>query len=637
MPAGTCRRRILKRAKTTLMNRIQSTKPVLLLAMVCWMASCAVIPTCPNQLLPVVEVQVNNSASTHDDYINTTGFTPCRARITNVNRAFGSGLNFPGGVAIELRNRNLSTDLTVSATSSGTTSAFFATLPGNGGWLNFFIRGNATSTIDKSAILELATAGATCNEVVLSRKALMVPSGTPPIPSTPGRPQVEIEVGSVSHLDDYITWAPTTCRIKWANPTTPTATLNVTLRNMGTPERLRFSGTAPAPGTTATSATVTVTLTGDAWANFYVAGNNGNASVNDKDAVIEVVDGTGQLLSREGVMVRIRKNVNSLTTTERDRYLEALRDAHQTYNSYMSFRNAHSRNGAGFANIGHRQAHIGSAFLPWHRAFVLNLERILQASDPSVALPYWHFDQSSPGMFSPEFMGANNPAGTTAAVLAASNPISTWNIPGQPVGIRRRTPYGNAGIPSSVTGTGTGVATEAGTLALGANYANFKNMEGTTHNGAHNNSGNGGVSWIGGDPAIAPQDPLFYFLHCNVDRLWAKWQWVNNRFDGTQVGTYDLQGSHAAPVIAPAYAETATGRITLNRTFGQYVDDTLWPWDNITGTGGGTAVTAERPVVAPLTPFPIVLGGIFPGSRPTVKNTIDFRLSNFAYDDFFPY
>lgn len=160
------------------------------------LSGCAVVPTCPNQLLPVIEVQVNNTASTHDDYLTTSGYTPCRARITNVNKVLSSGLNFPGGVEVELRNKRLSTDLTVSPTSSGSTTSFFATLPGNGNWLDFFIKGNTTSSVDKSAILEIASAGVTCNEVVLTRKGVMVPTGASPIPGT--RPQVEIEVGSIS-------------------------------------------------------------------------------------------------------------------------------------------------------------------------------------------------------------------------------------------------------------------------------------------------------------------------------------------------------------------------------------------------------------------------------------------------------
>jgi len=583
--------------------------------------SCAVLPTCTNSRMPTVEIQVNNTESNHDDYVTTTGFISCRARIVNFNKEFGTGLNFPGGTDIEFRNKRLSTDLIISTTSSGTSSSFFATLPGNGGWFNFFIRGNSLSTQDKSSIIEIATAGATCNEVVVARKGLMVSNSPAPIPNT--NPQVAIEVGSISTADDYIAWNPVFSRIKWLNPGSPASTLNVTIRNMSGFNRLRFALGTLASGTTATNSTINLTLNGDgSWVSFYVAGNNSNASLDDKDAVFEVLESTN-LLARDAVMVRIRKNANTLTTIERDKYLEALREVHQTYNFYMLFRNSHSQN-----NVAHRQAHSGSAFLPWHRAFMLHFERLLQASDPSVALPYWHFDQPSPNMFNANFIGSNPTSPATQAIVNASNALSTWQIPSAALGIRRRTPYGDNGIPSSVSGTGTGVATETATLALGTNYINFIGMEGTIHNGAHNNSGNS-ISWVAGSAAIAPQDPLFYFLHSNIERLWGKWQWVNTRFDATQASSYDLQGGHSnSPSLPPS--------ISPNRTFGQYVDDSMWPWDNKTGTSQGTG-TLERPTVAPLTPFPIVLGGLMPFSMPTVKSTIDFRVINFGYDDFFPY
>ena len=601
---------------------------ILLSALIGIWSGCAVNPRCPGELMPIVEVQINNTASNHDDYVNTSTFIPCRARIVNANKAFGSGLNFPGGVEVEVRNRKLSTDLRVSLVNSGTSTQFFTTLPANGGWQDFFIRGNTASSTDKSAILELATAGSTCNEVVLSRKGLMV-ENTPPIPAS-GRPQVEIEVGSISCLDDYVTWSPTSCRVKWINPPNATATLGITLRNMPGTNRLRFANTQPAAGSTATSTTTTLTLSGDgAWQSFFIAGNNGNPSVNDKDAVIEVLEtSSNNLLAREGVMVRVRKNANAISAGERDRYLEALRDVHQTYDFYMLFRNSHSRDVGGASTIAHRQAHSGSGFLPWHRAFALHFERLLQSSDPSVALPYWHFDQSSPNMFNANFIGANPAAPSNQAVLNASNPISTWTIPGEITGIRRRTPYGDSGTP--------GVFTEAASLGLGLNYVNFKNMEVNTHNGAHSNSSVAGSgTWIGGSAAIAPQDPLFYFLHSNVDRLWAKWQWVNNRFDPTQANTYDLQQSHASPPagLAPVFTQAPSGQITANRTLGQYLEDQMWPWDNITGGAG----TAQRPSIAPLTPFPIVIGGLMPGSKPSVRLTIDHRAMNFAYDDVFPY
>src|SRR4051794_16035074 len=62
-----------------------------------------VIPPCPDALMPVIEVQVNNTASNEDDYGSTTAYTICRARVTNVVNSSGNN-NFQGGVPVELRN-----------------------------------------------------------------------------------------------------------------------------------------------------------------------------------------------------------------------------------------------------------------------------------------------------------------------------------------------------------------------------------------------------------------------------------------------------------------------------------------------------------------------------------------------------
>ena len=589
-------------------------------------SQCAVIPTCPGELLPIVEIQIDNTASTHDDYINTTAYVPARARISNALN-FNNNQNFPGGVEVEVRNPGTATALILSTTNSGTTSAFFATLPADGSWFDFFVRGNSISGTDKGAIMEMSTAGMTCNEVVISRKALQVTNGAAPTPAA--GPRVAITLGSISHLDDYVGWGAYSGTLEWLNPTSSTATLPITMRNMSGTNRLRFADAQPATGTTATNATINLTLPGDgSTVRFWVAGNFGNASEVDKDAVLEVTEtSSGDILAREGIMVRVRKNVNDLIPGERDRYLEALRELHQTYDMYMTFVNSHSQVGAGFVNVAHRQAHNGSAFLPWHRAFVLHIERLLQASDPSVSLPYWHFDQNSSSMFNPDFLGSNPTFPNNRAILSTTNPIVTWTIPGQAVGIQRRTPYGDSGTPGSVTTTTTGVLTQTATLGLGPNYANFKAMESNTHNGAHNNSGNS-VSWVAGNPAFAPRDPLFFSLHCNVDRLWARWQWLQaNGFDRTHPHGYDLQQSHASPPAGQLPS------LMDNRTLGQYLEDTMWPWDDVTGGTG----TAERPVLSNLNPFPIVLGGVLPLGTPTVGSMIDYRALRFDYNDLFPY
>jgi len=68
----------------------------------------------------------------------------------------------------------------------------------------------------------------------------------------------------------------------------------------------------------------------------------------------------------------------------------------------------------------------------------------------------------------------------------------------------------------------------------------------------------------------------------------------------------------------------------------------MWPWDNITGGIGAAA----RPSIAILTPLPVTLSAMAPGSKPTVKSMIDYlgiaspnpgNDLGFGFDDFFPY
>lgn len=622
------------------------------------LTGCATIAPCPGSLMPIVEIQVNNTASTHDDYGTTGSNLACRARITNPT-GWNNAVNFPGGANIELRNPVGSPNLLFSPTSGGAGSAsIFQTLPQNGGWQNFWVKGTGTSATDKSAIIEMATSGSCSNaqtDVVVARKAMMIPSGAPPI-ALAANPQVEIEInGSSATLDDYVGWGPTTARVRWVNGSMGN-TANVTIASTGaTP--LVFANSSLGAAATATNATLPLTLTGDgAWVSFYVAGQFPAAlprgSTKDKDAILEVRNASNAPVGREGLMVRIRKNANGLGNDERDRYIAALTKINATYANYIQFVRTHSRDSTGSIGslVSHRQAHSGSGFLPWHRAFVQHIERLLQSVDPSVAVPYWKFDDNAPNIFTAGFLGSNS-AGNFATLTG--NLLDTWTLAGESLpqaGIQRKTPYGDGGHPA--------LRTEAQTLALGGGtflYGSFRNsMETDPHNLSHARSGftdpnTGaplpGASWVGGSPAIAPRDPLFFSLHANIDRLWAKWQFAHVRNTPTAINSYDLQGSHATPapgVAAPAFTQNMNGLITANRTLGQYADDSMWPWDN-TLNGAGTAA---RPDIAILTPFPIVLGGILPFARPQVKTLVDWAGLTatvpstglgFGYDDFTPY
>ena len=211
------------------------------------------------------------------------------------------------------------------------------TLPGNGSWLSFWVKGTGTSAIDKSAIIEMATSGSCSNgmtDVVVARKAMMIPSGAPPI-AVAANPQVEIEINSTpATLDDYVTCVSTGARVRWINGSAGN-TVNVTVASAGaTP--LVFADNTLGAGATATNATLPLTLTGDgAWVNFFVAGQFPAApprgSMKDKDAILEVRNASNAPIGREGLMVRIRKNANTLGTDERDRYIAALTKINATY------------------------------------------------------------------------------------------------------------------------------------------------------------------------------------------------------------------------------------------------------------------------------------------------------------------
>ena len=125
------------------------------------------------------------------------------------------------------------------------------------------------------------------------------------------------------------------------------------------------------------------------------------------------------------------------------------------------------------------QAHGAPGFLPWHRAYLLDLERELQAIDPSVALPYWRFDQAAPELFTPDFFGTSGPNGTVQ--FSAYEPVAV-------LGHRRRA--GSHARPRNnwnpATQPGPTVITEAADAGpRDATYPAFARMEGNPHGTAH--------------------------------------------------------------------------------------------------------------------------------------------------------
>ena len=418
---------------------------------------------------------------------------------------------------------------------------------------------------------------------------------------------VELQINdSTSSSAAFVGWAPSPCRIRVTNPAPfplpplplPPVRVRVRLSSVSAASAGAVVFRSGTTGAFTDTLDLNVPLAGTS-VRFFVAGKFGRPSVARNDVTIEAraqippATTPTTLVGRVRVMVRVRKNAESLTAAERDRFVNALATLNnQGAGRFADFRNMHT-------NVSSPQAHGAPGFLPWHRAYLLDLERELQAIDPSVALPYWRFDQPAPNLFTPDFFGSSNAAG--AVQFSATNPLQFWVTDG--VQGVTRSPANNWN-PS--TQPGPGVITEAATLALGAAYAAFSGMEGNPHGTAHTRW-NGFIRSIG----TAAKDPLFFLLHCNVDRLWAKWQKLNGRFD-------------------PAVAASFTG--DPGNPIGHNLNDTMWPWNGITG--------APRPPTAPggaMAASPIASA---PGPQPRVRSSLDYQGAinpvnriGFDYDD----
>jgi tyrosinase len=405
--------------------------------------------------------------------------------------------------------------------------------------------------------------------------------------------QVEIQINNSPLASArFVTWSPAPCRVRMTDAsgaTAPTTMIDLTCA-AGSTGKVRFSNASSGPF--ANGLTLPVPTSGASVA-FFVAGKFGSPSTALDDVTVEAKS-AGTSVGSVNLTVRIRKDANTLTPAERDRFLGAMGTINNRgAGRFVDFRDMHD----GRAD---REMHAGPGFLAWHRAYLLDLERALQVIDASVTIPYWRFDRPAPNVFTADFMGDTDPLGTVR--FSAGHAFEFWTTDGM-MGIDRN-PRFNTAVQ------GAGVISEAATLALGATFATFRQMELDPHGSAH-------VSFNGfiDNPATAPKDPLFFLLHANVDRLWAKWQRKNSLFESTKA---------AAFYVAPG-----------GNRIGHNLGDTMWPWNGVT--------TPPRPTTPPpgggmaVSPF---LNDPWIGPAPAVENMFDYRGTvaarnqlGFDYDD----
>jgi tyrosinase len=416
--------------------------------------------------------------------------------------------------------------------------------------------------------------------------------------------------GDATGAARYVGWAPVPAQVRLSDPTGAAGPVTVSLRNSNTAQGGQVVFFSAIPDIEQDDLQLTLPLAGTP-VPFFLAGKFQRPSIADGDAGVEIIStADNQAIGITPLMVRVRKNANTLTTAERNSLLAAFATLNDRgMGRFADFRNVHT-------SAGDPEAHQNAGFAPWHRAYLLDLERELQQIDPSVALPYWRFDQPAPRLFTRDFMGVPDPS-TGRVLFSATNPLQFWATDGV-TGIVRR-PRFNTQTQQATALQGPAI-TEPETFQLGLTltsppdhrYSRFRRYEGNPHGTAH-------VSFTGSISQIptAAKDPLFFLLHANVDRLWAKWQWLNRRFDVTNTSSYEPLGAAGSP---------GTTRIGHNS------NDTMWPWNQVT--------TAPRPPTAPGGTMAPSLLTAAPGLRPAVQSMIDYQgvrtaasRLGFDYDD----
>jgi hypothetical protein len=445
----------------------------------------------------------------------------------------------------------------------------------------------------------------------------------------PSPVQASIDIrDTASPNDDYIAWAPAP------------ATLRVT-HTAGKPVLIYLTNEAPeadgkghvnfAPSAGAYKTAIdghqtnldqialTVPASGDV--KFVVAGDFPHFSHDDKDVTIVAHLGRadGPVVGKQSLMVRVRRNLETLSPEEKNRFLWAMTTLRfkksKTAERFYEFMvDIHDIGARGYPDLYPDQEHKGSAFLPWHRAFLLEFERELQTVDPSVTFPYWPiFRASSPTgseVFQADFTGANSVtpnkdfAIAEPSDFAPGNPLYGWFIGGR--GPLTRWTYDRSSPDFNTPGDLIDVnhtLPQKGFFTFATN-----SIEDNPHNFGHNWAG----VWMS-NCRISPSDPLFWPFHAYFDWLWAAWQ--------QSYGRYARDGKDSKDFY-PNDAFTAGSPVPI----GHHLKDTMWPWNGVTTPPTGD-FNHRRPDIAPGGKFPASgQAGVWPNAEaePTPADLIDY-------------
>jgi tyrosinase len=220
-------------------------------------------------------------------------------------------------------------------------------------------------------------------------------------------------------------------------------------------------------------------------------------------------------------------------------------------------------------------AHRSPAFLPWHRVMLRMFEKDLQFADKqnpankgTITLPYWDWsrdndwdEKAKSSVWHKQNFGgfSDKPGGTITG--DHFSPGSGWelfdntgaNLTGSAGEISRRRIAARAGSPSDkvplppdVFPTAKAVETVLSNAEYlgkdrggggGGNRRFAGNLEHELHDPVHVIVGDTGQM---SNMLFSPQDPIFWLFHCNVDRLWSRWQLLHDKSNDSKYPKFGM-------------------------------------------------------------------------------------------------
>ncbi|MEU4462709.1 tyrosinase family protein [Streptomyces sp. NPDC024017] len=237
-------------------------------------------------------------------------------------------------------------------------------------------------------------------------------------------------------------------------------------------------------------------------------------------------------------MAYTRKDVSTLTRTEKRRFVKAMLEVKRR-GEYDEFVRTHIEYYTSDGEDGLRTAHMAPSFLPWHRQFLLDLEKALRRVDASVSVPYWDWTRDRTTTSAPWTADLLGGTGRRSDRQVMTGPFAyaegNWTIKEgvtdeefltrdlgrsrDPIQLPTKAeleralkdPVYDASPWDSTAGRGFRNKLEG--WGRGRGSASWQN-----HNRVHR--------WVGGAMVggASVNDPVFWMHHAFVDLVWSRWQ-----------------------------------------------------------------------------------------------------------------